>query len=58
MIQTAKLTEVEPSAYWRDVFKRIVSGRTNASELRSILQHAPPHLKAILRKRQKVVNIC
>jgi hypothetical protein len=37
LIQTAKLDEVEPLAHRHDVLKRIVSTRTKASELRSIL---------------------
>lgn len=40
LIQTAKLNEVEPFAYLRDVLERIVSGRTKASELSSLLPWA------------------
>ena len=44
-------------AHRHDVFKPILSTRTKASELRSILQHAPPHTRASLLKRQNVVYI-
>jgi hypothetical protein len=33
LIQTAKLNDVEPFAYLRDVLERIVSGKTNANDL-------------------------
>jgi hypothetical protein len=38
VIHTAKLNEIEPLAHRRDLLKRIVSTRTKASELGSILQ--------------------
>jgi transposase len=37
LIQTAKLNEIEPFAYLRDVLEQIVSGRTKANELSSLL---------------------
>lgn len=37
LIQTAKLNGVEPMAYLTDVLERIVSGRTKAHELQSLL---------------------
>ena len=37
LIQTAKLNGVEPMAYLTDVLQRIVSGRTKAHELQSLL---------------------
>ena len=37
LIQTAKLNGVEPFAYLRDVLERIVSGKTKANELSSLL---------------------
>ena len=37
LIQTAKLNEVEPFAYLRDVLERIVSGRTKIADLASLL---------------------
>jgi transposase len=40
LIQTAKLNDVEPFAYLRDVLERIVSGRTKANELSSLLPWA------------------
>jgi transposase len=40
LIQTAKLNEIEPFAYLRDVLEQIVSGRTKASELGSLLPWA------------------
>ena len=40
LIQTAKLNAVEPFAYLRDVLDRIVSGRTKANELSSLLPWA------------------
>jgi transposase len=40
LIQTAKLNGVEPFAYLRDVLERIVSGRTKANELNSLLPWA------------------
>ena len=40
MIQTAKLNGVEPFAYLRDVLERIVSGKTKANELSSLLPWA------------------
>jgi transposase len=40
LIQTAKLNEIEPFAYLRDVLNRIVSGRTKANELSSLLPWA------------------
>jgi transposase len=40
LIQTAKLNEVEPFAYLRDVLERIVSGQTKANELSSLLPWA------------------
>ena len=40
LIQTAKLNEVEPFAYLRDVLERIVSGKTKANELGSLLPSA------------------
>jgi len=46
VIHTAKLNEIEPLAHRRDVLKRIVSTRTKASELRSIL-----HMRRRIRGR-------
>jgi transposase len=40
LIQTAKLNGVEPFAYLRDVLERIVSARTKANELSSLLPWA------------------
>ena len=40
LIQTAKLNEVEPFAYLRDVLERIVSRKTKANELGSLLPWA------------------
>ena len=40
LIQTAKLNGVEPFTYLRDVLERIVSGRTKASQLASLLPWA------------------
>jgi transposase len=40
LIQTAKLNGVEPFAYLRDVLERIVSARTKANELTSLLPWA------------------
>jgi transposase len=40
LIRTAKLNEIEPFAYRRDVLERIVSGRTKANELSSLLAWA------------------
>ena len=37
LIQTAKLNEVEPFAYLRDVLERMVSGRTKANDLATLL---------------------
>jgi hypothetical protein len=37
LIQTAKLNGVEPMAWLTDVLERIVSGRTKATELDSLL---------------------
>jgi len=37
LIQTAKLNDVEPFAYLRDVLERIVSGTTKANDLSSLL---------------------
>ena len=37
LIQTAKLNGVEPMAYLTDVLQRIVSSRTKAHELQSLL---------------------
>jgi transposase len=37
MIQTAKLNGIEPFAYLCDVLEKIVSGRTKATELGSLL---------------------
>jgi hypothetical protein len=37
LIQTAKLNDVEPFAYLRDVLERIVSGKTKAKDLASLL---------------------
>jgi transposase len=37
LIQTAKLNGVEPMAYLTDVLERIVSSRTKAHELQSLL---------------------
>jgi len=36
-IQTAKLNGVEPAAWLTDVLERVVSGRTKAHELHSLL---------------------
>jgi transposase len=40
LIQTAKLNDVEPFAYLREVLERIVSGKTKANELSSLLPWA------------------
>ena len=40
LIQTAKLNDVEPFAYLRDVLEHIVSGKTKANELGSLLPWA------------------
>ncbi len=40
LIQTAKLNDVEPFAYLRDVLERIVSGKTKANDLASLLPSA------------------
>lgn len=40
LIQTAKLNEIEPFAYLRDVLEQIVAGRTKANELSSLLPWA------------------
>jgi transposase len=40
LIQTAKLNDVEPFAYLRDVLERIVSAKTKANELSSLLPWA------------------
>ena len=40
LIQTAKLNGVEPFAYLRDVLERIISARTKANELSSLLPWA------------------
>jgi len=40
VIQTAKLNDVEPLAYLRDVLERIVSGKTKANQLASLLPWA------------------
>ena len=40
LIQTAQLNDVEPFAYLRDVLERIVSGKTRANELSSLLPWA------------------
>jgi transposase len=40
LIQTAKLNDVEPFAYLRDVLERIVSGKTKANDLGSLLPWA------------------
>ena len=37
LIQTAKLNDVEPTAWLTDVLERVVSGRTKAHELHSLL---------------------
>ena len=37
LIQTAKLNGVEPTVWLTDVLERIVSGRTKAHELHSLL---------------------
>jgi transposase len=37
LIQTAKLNGVEPTAWLTDVLERVVSGRTKAHELHSLL---------------------
>ena len=37
LIQTAKLNGVEPMAWLTDVLERIVSGRTKAHELQTLL---------------------
>ena len=38
LIQTAKLNGVDPTAYLTDVLERIVSGRTKAHELPTLLR--------------------
>jgi hypothetical protein len=40
LIQTARLNDVEPFAYLRDVLERSVSGKTKANELGSLLRWA------------------
>jgi transposase len=40
LIQTAKLNDVEPFAYLRDVLERIVSGKTKANNLATLLPWA------------------
>ena len=40
LIQTAKLNDVEPFAYLRDVLERVVSGKTKANELAALLPWA------------------
>ena len=40
LIQTAKLNDVEPFAYLRDVLERVVSGKTRINELGSLLPWA------------------
>jgi transposase len=40
LIQTAKLNDIEPFAFLRDVLERIVSGKTKANELASLLPWA------------------
>ena len=40
LIQTAKLNGVDPMAWLTDVLERIVSGRTKASELHTLLPWA------------------
>ncbi len=40
LIQTAKLNDVEPFAYLRDVLERIVSGKTKANDLAALLPWA------------------
>jgi len=37
LIQTAKLNGVDPQAWLTDVLERIVSGRTKATELHTLL---------------------
>ena len=37
LIQTAKLNNVEPMAWLTDVLQRVVSGRTKAHELHTLL---------------------
>ena len=37
LIQTAKLNGVDPMAWLTDVLERIVSGRTKANQLRTLL---------------------
>jgi hypothetical protein len=37
LIQTAKLNGVDPMAWLTDVLKRVVSGRTKANELHTLL---------------------
>ena len=51
LIQTAKLNGVEPMAYLTDVLQRIVSSRTKAHELQSLLPwnwHEPSRSDAAL----------
>ena len=40
LIQTAKLNDVEPFAYLRDVLERIVSGKTRVNDLAALLPWA------------------
>jgi len=40
LIQTAKLNDVEPFAYLRDVLERIVSGKTKANDFAALLPWA------------------
>jgi transposase len=37
LIRTAKLNDVKPMAYLIDVLERVISGRTNASALHTLL---------------------
>ncbi len=46
LIQTAKLNDVEPFAYLRDVLERIVSGKTKVNQLSSLLPWAWKHSQA------------
>jgi transposase len=40
LIQTAKLTNVEPIAYVHNVLERVISGKTNANQLSTLLPWA------------------
>jgi transposase IS66-like protein len=51
LIQTAKLNGVEPMAWLTDVLERIVSGRSKAHELHTLLRGTGPPLRPTPRSR-------